>query len=273
MNCGITKQTFLATDENGIDVWYRTKEYQAIREIDHSRIMKHYKDLTAEEMADYETCDWHYHWLHRGKTVGKHFDRSYGEVIIGLCPDWVDKNTGVAAHSVFKSDAALDPWARLQQPPADSEAFRSARMFRNSIYKTLIITGACGHGKTTLAKAVLGDYVRNDESAYFISCEKLADVFVAAQPAKELDLEARDAVADATTADLLVVDDLGTSKEYTDAFKTRFKKLLDEKHGKLILTTNLDRQQMMGKLNEQIVSRIFDTVKVVHLKGRDYRRG
>jgi DNA replication protein DnaC len=49
--------------------------------------------------------------------------------------------------------------------------------------------------------------------------------------------------------------------------------LLDRETSKMVITTNLDRLQMEKKLNDKIVSRIFEKVKVIHLKGKDYRRG
>lgn len=274
MTCHLPKQTTMMHDEQGNEVWDRTNEYQHIREIEHNRIRKHFKNLTDEEMADYETCDFRYHWRHTGAVLGLHSNRSFSDVAIGLCPDFVEKNPDVAAHSSFKHDVVIDQWQKLEQPQADADAFSHARRFRSSIHHTLIITGACGYGKTTLAKAVMADYIRNGEEAVFVTCEKLIDVFLACKSFNnEIDLEARQTKMDMRSADLLILDDLGnTTKDYTEDFKKELKQLLDEKRGKLIITTNLDRKQMETKFNAQIVSRIFEKMKVVHLKGKDYRR-
>jgi DNA replication protein DnaC len=272
--CHLPKQQYAIADEQGNEIWDRTNEYQHIREIEHNRIRKHFQDLTDEETADYETCDFKYHWRHVGIVHGLHSNRSYSDIAIGLCPDFVEKNPDVAAHSSFKHDAVVDQWQKLEQPQADSEAFANARRFKGSIAKTLIITGACGYGKTTLAKAVMADYTRAGEETCFITCEKLTDVFLACKSFNnEIDLDARQTKVDMRNADLLVLDDLGNAtKEYTEDFKKELKQLLDEKRGKLIITTNLDKRQMESKFNAQIVSRIFERVRVVHLKGKDYRR-
>ncbi len=274
MTCHLPKQMYAIADEQGNEIWERTNEYQHIREIEHSRIRKHFKNLTDEEMADYETCDFKYHWRHVGIVHGLHSDRSYNEVVVGLCPDFVERNPDIAAHSSFKHEAVIDQWQKLEQPQADTQAFIDARRFRSSVSKTLIITGACGYGKTTLARAIMTDYIRSGEEACFIACERLIDVFLACKSFNnEIDLEARQTKVDMRTADLLILDDLGnTTKDYTEDFKKELKQLLDEKRGKLIITTNLDRRQMESKFNPQIVSRIFEKVKVIHLKGKDYRR-
>jgi DNA replication protein DnaC len=47
---------------------------------------------------------------------------------------------------------------------------------------------------------------------------------------------------------------------------------MDERRGKLVVTTNLSRQQMVAKLNDKIVSRLFENCRTIALKGRDYRR-
>lgn len=284
MSCGVQKQHYHITDEDGLDVLDRTGEYQKIRDIEHSRIRKQFQNLTPDELATYDTCDGRYHYRHYGKVLPKTVklvvgrvpvDLSFTETITGFCPDYAERNPDtVSASKMFAADV-IDPWRDLIQPSVDVQAFTSARKFLSSIHKTLIITGACGYGKTTMARAIADDCRRKGETPQFITCERLAEVFLAAQPtANEIDIDARQAVIDLKAADLLVIDDLGTAeKEYTEFFKEKLKMLLDERKGKMVITTNLDRLQMEKKLNDKIVSRIFEKVKVIHLKGRDYRRG
>jgi nucleoside-triphosphatase THEP1 len=283
MSCGVIKQHYVTADVDGLEVWERTNEYQRIREIEYERRRKGYVDLTDEEMATHDSCDGRYHYRHYGRVPlrtfhgsnGRHtVDVSFSEVIVGFCPDYAERNPDtVTASRMFAANVA-DPWRDLHQPSVDAPAFTAARKFYSSILRTFIITGACGYGKTTMARAIMGDCSRANGRPQFVSCEKLAEIFLAAQPtANEIDMEARQAVLDMKSADLLVIDDLGTAeKEYTEFFKEKLKMLLDERKGKLVITTNLDRTQLEKKLNDKIVSRIFEKMKAVHLKGKDYRR-
>jgi DNA replication protein DnaC len=72
---------------------------------------------------------------------------------------------------------------------------------------------------------------------------------------------------------VVVIDDLGTvEKSYTEFFKEQFKMFLDERRGKIIITTNLNKTQLIEKLNDKIVSRIYENSRTLQLKGCDYRR-
>jgi nucleoside-triphosphatase THEP1 len=279
VSCTLQKQTHQITGPDGLPIWDRTDAYQKIRDIEHSRIRKHFKDLTPEELATYETCDWKYHWVHFGK--GHHFHnhkgevsvRDFGECVMCLCPDWVAKNPVAAEKSSLRATIP-DPWAKLTIAAADVAAFHAAKDFFKSDYKSLVISGACGYGKTSLAKMVESDFMRAGMKTCFVACERLAQTFLEAQPTREdIDLEARQIILDMRLSDVVVIDDLGTvEKEYTEFFKEQFKMFLDESRGKLVVTTNLSRPQMVTKLNDKIVSRIFENCRTVSLKGRDYRR-
>jgi len=283
MSCSVQKQHYAVTGEDGVEFWERTNEYQRIREIEYERRRKGFTGLTAEELETHETCDGRYHYRHYGQVHARMFhgsigrraeDLSFSEVIVGFCPDYAERNPDmVSASKMFAADV-VDPWRDLVQPSVDAQAFITARKFLGSINKTLIITGACGYGKTTMARAIMDDCRRRNGTPYFVSCEKMAEVFLAAQvTANEIDVDARQAVLDMKGADLLVIDDLGTAeKEYSEFFKEKLKMLLDERKGKLVITTNLDRIHLEKKLNDKIVSRIFEKAKAIHLRGKDYRR-
>jgi hypothetical protein len=279
MICTLTKQYYKITGPDGIDVFDFTNEYQKIMDMEFERRYKHFKNLTDFEKADHEICDGHYHWLHFGERyvfknhLGAASIQSFGECIIALCPDWVDRNPSQAVRSSLR-DTMPDPWGKLSIAPADVAAFHAAKDFFKSDYLSLIIDGACGFGKTSLAKMVESDFLRAGQETHFITCERLAKTYLEEQPTRnEIDLESRQAIIDMRRADVVVIDDLGTAeKEFTEFFKEQFKMFLDERHGRLIVTTNLNRQQLEKKLNDKIVSRIFEGCRQVTLKGRDYRR-
>jgi nucleoside-triphosphatase THEP1 len=280
MNCGLAKQSILVPGPDGIDVWDRTEYYQKIRDIEHSRISKHFDNLTDAENATYETCDFHRHWVHFGKGYrftnhqGEVSLRDFGECITGLCPDWADKHPEQAIKSSLRATAP-DPWSKLSIALADVSAFHAAKDFCKSDFQSLVIHGPCGYGKTSLAKMVESDFLRSGLETCFVSCERLAQTFLEVQPTRnEIDIDARQIILDMRRSDVVVIDDLGTvEKEYTEFFKEQFKMFLDERRGKIIITTNLNRPQLVAKLNDKIVSRIFENCRIVNLKGKDYRRG
>lgn len=279
MSCKLQKQEYVIVEPDGNEVWMRWDAYQKIREIEHSRIRKHFKDLTPQEEATYETCDFHYHYCHFGKGYrfrhqdGKTSMQDYGECVIGLCPDWADKNPNLSSKSSLRATTP-DAWSKLTIAAADVAAFHAAKDFKNSDFKTLLISGACGYGKTSLAKMVESDFMRSGEDTYFVACERLAQIFLEVQPTRnEIDVESRQAIIDMRNAAVVVIDDLGTiEKEYTEFFKEQFKMFMDERRGKLIVTTNLTRVQLVAKLNDKIVSRLFENCRTIALKGKDYRR-
>lgn len=283
MNCTTTKQRHSIVDGDGIEVWDRTNAYQKIREIDYGRRRKKFENLTDEELETHESCDGHYHYRHYGRVAprmvhsswGSHvIDLSFTETVIGYCPKYAELNPKEVEKSKMFAADALSPWLKLKVADADTQAFTAAQKFYNSIMHGLIITGDCGFGKTTLAKAVMGDCRKSGDNPYFISCEKMTEVFLLAQPSSNgQDVDAKQAVLDMKSADLLVIDDLGTAeKEYSEFFKEKLKMILDERKSKLVITTNLDREQLELKFNNKIASRIFEKARVIHLKGKDYRR-
>ncbi len=99
-------------------------------------------------------------------------------------------------------------------------------------------------------------------------------MYLAAQPTRdEIDHDAKQAVIDMRKSDLAIIDDLGTEDRiYTEFFKEQFKMSLDEHQGRMVITSNLSRPQMEAKLNDKIVSRIFENCRTITLRGKDYRR-
>jgi hypothetical protein len=279
MNCTMQKQFFKETDKDGVDVFKFTDKYQEIIDMEFERRRKHFKNLTDFEKANHDLCDGHYHWVHIGERYvfrnhrGDASVQSFGECIIALCPDWVERNPSQAVRSSLR-DTMPDPWGKLSVASADVAAFHAAKDFVKSDYLSLMINGACGFGKTSLAKMVESDFLRGGMETHFISCERLTQTFLEAQPTRnEIDIDSRQAIIDMRRADVVVIDDLGTAeKEFTEFFKEQFKMFLDERRGKLIVTTNLNRQQLEIKLNDKIVSRIFEKCRVINLRGKDYRR-
>jgi DNA replication protein DnaC len=236
--------------------------------------------FNEEENRTYSFCDSKYHWRYYGLVsrtgddgVTQISNKSFCDSIYEFCPDWADRNPAEALLSKLRSTVP-DPWHKLSIHPADVAAFHAAKDFCKSDFQMLVINGACGFGKTSLAKMVESDFLRAGQRTYFVACERLMQNFLEAQPARdEIDIESRQAILDMRLADVVVIDDLGTEdKEFSEFFKEQFKMFLDERRGKIIITTNLVKQRLIVKLNDKIVSRLFENSRSIFLKGRDYRR-
>ena len=282
MICTLTKQADRIKNE--FDEWTdkRTDEYSRFRDIEHSRNMKRFagESFNDAENKTYIFCDGKYHWHYFGLIARTGDDgqvqisnKSFCDSMFQLCPDWVDRNPEQAVRSSLRATAP-DPWAKLSIDPRDVAAFHVAKDFYKSDFGSLIISGSCGFGKTSLAKMVESDFLRDGRETHFVACERLVQTFLESQPTKnEIDIESRQAIIDMRRADVVVIDDLGTAeREYSEFFKEQFKMFLDERRGKIVITTNLSKSQMESKLNDKIVSRIFENCRAVMLKGRDYRR-
>ena len=282
MICTLTKQADRIKNE--FDEWTdkRTDEYSRFRDIEHSRNMKRFagESFNDAENKTYIFCDGKYHWHYFGLIARTGDDgqvqisnKSFCDSMFQLCPDWVDRNPEQAVRSSLRATAP-DPWAKLSIDPRDVAAFHVAKDFYKSDFGSLIISGSCGFGKTSLAKMVESDFLRDGRETHFVACERLVQTFLESQPTKnEIDIESRQAIIDMRRADVVVIDDLGTAeREYSEFFKEQFKMFLDERRGKIVITTNLSKSQMESKLNDKIVSRIFENCRAIMLKGKDYRR-
>lgn len=260
-------------DDEGKDIFDRTNEFQKFREeVFHGRLgigLSHAEEFSEAMNADYVFCEGCYHVLHYGAGHGR---KSFGESIIGLCPDWAARNPKEAAASKYKYRPP-SAWDDLEIARIDQGAFKVAKEFHLNLLKTFIVGGPCGFGKTSMARAIESDFKRDDMTTFFITCEELVELFILSQPrAGEIDVEARQRLQEMKAADLVVLDDLGTDgREYTEFFKEKLKLFLDQHGGRMVVTTNLSREALELKLNEKIASRIFARSQAVVLRGRNYR--
>jgi DNA replication protein DnaC len=148
-------------------------------------------------------------------------------------------------------------------------------------FKTIILSGKTGLGKTHLAKAAVRyyrdhntrDYINRDNPAQFITAQDLYSLFLSMQTDSLNRSETFSEIRALLQASLaLIVDDLGTEKQ-TEAgiFNEWFLGLLNNIRGKLIITTNLSIQEIRGRFGEKIFSRLMQDSLFIILAGEDYR--
>lgn len=137
--------------------------------------------------------------------------------------------------------------------------------------KRLTLKGSVGLGKTHLAQAAYWFALENFITARIISSRHLYDIF------RELEGFNADGIYHSAlkriwNSALLIIDDLGVEKQTDNqVFNVNLMELLDEFSGKIVITTNLGREDMDKVYGGKIVSRLYNESLVILLKGKDYR--
>lgn len=136
----------------------------------------------------------------------------------------------------------------------------------------LLFEGTVGSGKTFLAAAVANRLVEMDVDVRFVVVpdflDEIKDTF-----RKDSETSERDLMDEVKNAAVLILDDLG-AHNYTDwSVKVIFDilnyRLNYEKP--LIVTTNLNRQEIEESLGARVYSRLVGCCRFVHFGNRDLR--
>jgi DNA replication protein DnaC len=188
------------------------------------------------------------------------------------CPLWLKKQKEKESliNHIAEQEQTFDNFdaSRLSQP----EILDDIKEFHHSEYKHLILMGKTGTGKTHLAKALLSSLKgKIDKLAFSISAMPLYDLFYDASRNDT----ARDAVTTLRSIHdyyYLFIDDLGDEKHTErEVFNSGFKRILDEFKGRIIITTNLNLEDMKSLYGEKIVSRLLWRATIKTLEAGDYR--
>ncbi len=141
----------------------------------------------------------------------------------------------------------------------------------------LVFTGATGTGKSCLASAMARKTVlEKGRSALVLSAYEYNAKMLEAHLAP---LEKRTALLDdILTADMLVIDDLGTEPIYKNVTIEYLQLTLDERLREkrtTVITTNLDESTLMTRYGERIFSRLTDFEHSLYkrIPGKDLRLG
>lgn len=140
--------------------------------------------------------------------------------------------------------------------------------------RIIVFSGGTGTGKTVLAEAMARQMLRKGLPALFMSAMSLDRLMLTVHTARTP--EDRAALDDAMSADMLVIDDLGTEPRYRNVTCEYLLLLLSERaRGGLVtvITTNLSPDRILARYNERIYSRMYDKrhALAVSLGGGDMR--
>ncbi len=141
-------------------------------------------------------------------------------------------------------------------------------------YKNIVLSGSVGTGKTCLASAVARAAVERGKSCKFMSAYEFNSEMLACHTSPISERTER--LHDLLTADLLVIDDLGTEPILKNVTIEYLLLTLEERLNAglcTIITTNLDEGRIMSRYFERIYSRLSDKrhSRFFNLNGKDLR--
>ena len=140
--------------------------------------------------------------------------------------------------------------------------------------KGLFLTGSVGTGKTHLIAAII-DYIARIKKRtnlnwiiYSTATSLLNEIRVSYNENKF-----ENTINNFKKCDLLIIDDLGAEKT-TDWVLDIFFEIIDFRYSEMkpvIIATNLTDTEIKQKLDERIMSRIYEMCKGIKLTGKDFR--
>lgn len=142
-------------------------------------------------------------------------------------------------------------------------------------YRYILLSGGTGTGKTVLATAAAREMIRHGHSAVVMSANAFNSLMLKCHTSPYSE---RDGItSDVMSAEMLVIDDLGTEPVYNNVTFEYLLLVLSERFSHrlpTVITTNLDADDFAKRYNERICSRLFDrrVSKVIEFSGDDLRR-
>ena len=143
--------------------------------------------------------------------------------------------------------------------------------FPNTSYSNILLIGAVGVGKSCLLSAVANEIIMRGFSVQYLSAFALNNLFLKYHTS---DAKTRHQYLDSLlTADLLIIDDLGTEPILKNITLEYLDCVLDERVRKhTMISTNLSVADMTARYRERIVSRLTNNkTNVIQLSGTDLR--
>lgn len=205
----------------------------------------------------------------------------------GLCDD-ENRDCPVLRHAIYEKLERCGIHRRFQDcsftniekagiPDRVREPYRQVKEYAGNLPENLaagrglLLKGSVGAMKTTLAVAVLLEYIAGGGSGLFITMSGLLDsIFTlkASSPGEWVKFERR-----LRETPLLVLDDLGG--EHTESWVlTKVDSIIAERYNRrlpVIVTTNLSVSQLRGLYAERVIDRLRSTLKVVNFSGQSLR--
>ena len=155
-----------------------------------------------------------------------------------------------------------------------TKAFVTSFSFEKEYPKGLLMMGPVGCGKSHLAAAILKEVLAKGYSGLFYnSPDLLRDIRATFNNQGERTED--ELIDEITGVDLLVLDDVGAEK-ISEFVLDRFYLIVNkryEEYKPMILTTNLDEEELIARIRNRTVSRLIEMCQVFGpFPDEDYRR-
>lgn len=132
----------------------------------------------------------------------------------------------------------------------------------------LMLVGPVGTMKTTMAIAVLREYIESCDAGFFIPMVSLLDNLNQARERQDNSLETR-----IRQTPLLVLDDLGAEYDHTWV-QAKVDAIITERYNRMratIITSNLDARDILDRYQQRIFDRLRATNLYVKFEGKSLR--
>lgn len=146
--------------------------------------------------------------------------------------------------------------------------------FDDPTEKNLLFTGNTGLGKTFLSSCIANELIKKGKTVLYQTAPVMLDTVIDYRFNKQN--SSPDIYHNILSADLLIIDDLGTEAmnniKFTELFNIINTRLLNQnKITKTIISTNLSLQNLFNNYDERIVSRIVGNYNICYFFGDDIR--
>lgn len=137
----------------------------------------------------------------------------------------------------------------------------------------LLLYGARGRMKTTLAVAVLRENLRQGRGGYFVSMCSLIDTLRSKWDRDRAEADALDHRL--RTTSLLILDDMGAEGVEKDWVLNKIQSIITDRYNAMkstIITTNLTKDELIDTYAGRIIDRLRETMIAVEFKGKSFRQ-
>jgi len=148
------------------------------------------------------------------------------------------------------------------------------QVFPDVKFNNLILSGGTGTGKTFALSALSNEIIKHGFMTYFITAFDMHNAFLKYHTAP-LD-EKQVHIDNMLTADLLVIDDLGTEPIFKNVTLEYFYLILSDRMKNRLpvcISTNLSPERLLERYGERIFSRLLDkrNSRIINIDGDDLR--
>lgn len=140
-------------------------------------------------------------------------------------------------------------------------------------FRNMVFFGESGLGKTFLCRCIAKDLLDKGKCVLYVSAFNLFNMFEKEKFDKDANDIDKDMLNLTKTADLLIIDDLGTefitSLSTTELFDIINSRILNKKS--TIISTNLDSDELVEYYSSRILSRLYGEYDMLKFFGDDIR--